>query len=277
MSCRLGKIIFASVSFLVAISVGIYSPRLQCRDEPIGTWIEGCVIILFISSMILLLNECVTIPSALSFWFVTVIIPISFIGILSWITLGAIWLIKNLSSPHQCLPLGIYVILLWSICTIAVSLIIIAGITFINFVRHKVESLEAKRAKDKLLMLYNNKEYAKKTEYDCFIHKVWVILEAQTILDIEKKLINEHCSYTVKEKEDDVCNICLGEFEQGDIKSNISCKHFYHYECIIKWLEIRPICPCCRTHFRLKLIKLYCNSDKSDIECNDKTHLTHEI
>jgi hypothetical protein len=49
-----------------------------------------------------------------------------------------------------------------------------------------------------------------------------------------------------------LCEICLNEYEHGDLvawSKNINCKHAFHVECITDWLLRRPTCPCCRQDY----------------------------
>ncbi|XP_050210986.1 RING-H2 finger protein ATL66 [Mercurialis annua] len=43
------------------------------------------------------------------------------------------------------------------------------------------------------------------------------------------------------------CCICLGVFEEGDkVKVLPECNHFFHCECVDKWLVTHSSCPLCR-------------------------------
>ena len=42
------------------------------------------------------------------------------------------------------------------------------------------------------------------------------------------------------------CSICLGDFYQTDILLQLTCKHIYHRECLIHWLQTHYRCPYCR-------------------------------
>lgn len=55
---------------------------------------------------------------------------------------------------------------------------------------------------------------------------------------------------TVKERvvsgEDAVCCICLGEYKDGVDLKELQCAHFFHVECVEKWLKINATCPLCK-------------------------------
>ncbi|GAY39878.1 RING-type E3 ubiquitin transferase [Citrus sinensis] len=42
------------------------------------------------------------------------------------------------------------------------------------------------------------------------------------------------------------CAVCLEEFEIGNEAKEMPCKHKFHGECIMPWLEVRSSCPVCR-------------------------------
>jgi hypothetical protein len=46
--------------------------------------------------------------------------------------------------------------------------------------------------------------------------------------------------------EKDLCTICYCEFEELEKVMELKCKHLYHEECIVKWLEKNPKCPVCK-------------------------------
>ena len=42
------------------------------------------------------------------------------------------------------------------------------------------------------------------------------------------------------------CSICLLKYKNTDILKEFPCKHIYHKDCILKWLEHSNICPLCK-------------------------------
>ncbi|XP_032398997.1 RING finger protein 122 isoform X1 [Etheostoma spectabile] len=41
------------------------------------------------------------------------------------------------------------------------------------------------------------------------------------------------------------CAVCLEEFRTRDELGVCSCSHAFHKKCLLKWLEIRSVCPMC--------------------------------
>ena len=42
------------------------------------------------------------------------------------------------------------------------------------------------------------------------------------------------------------CSICLIKYQKPDILKEFPCKHIYHKNCILKWLDKSNICPLCK-------------------------------
>ncbi|KAL1531442.1 RING-type E3 ubiquitin transferase [Salvia divinorum] len=59
--------------------------------------------------------------------------------------------------------------------------------------------------------------------------------------------------------ETEECVICSDEFKKGDKVITLPCKHFYHSECITKWLEIKKHCPLCQREVKPERGRAYSN------------------
>ncbi|KAG7191049.1 hypothetical protein KM043_007095 [Ampulex compressa] len=42
------------------------------------------------------------------------------------------------------------------------------------------------------------------------------------------------------------CPVCLKEFEVGSMAKSMPCRHIFHKECIVPWLQKTNSCPLCR-------------------------------
>ncbi|XP_034581958.1 E3 ubiquitin-protein ligase At1g63170 isoform X2 [Setaria viridis] len=47
--------------------------------------------------------------------------------------------------------------------------------------------------------------------------------------------------------EDAVCCICLTKYGDDDELRELPCTHFFHVQCVDKWLKINAVCPLCKT------------------------------
>lgn len=67
---------------------------------------------------------------------------------------------------------------------------------------------------------------------------------------INSKIISEIKKNTVKLEniKEPTCSICLEDFDSGKEIICLDCKHIYHTECIIQWINKDASCPLCRSN-----------------------------
>lgn len=69
--------------------------------------------------------------------------------------------------------------------------------------------------------------------------------DADVILDVNK-------SSCVKDDEKEQCSVCMSHFQENETKSELSCSHKFHYDCIIEWGKHKQECPLCRESISVK-------------------------
>ncbi|CAI2367702.1 unnamed protein product [Moneuplotes crassus] len=70
--------------------------------------------------------------------------------------------------------------------------------------------------------------------------------------DILRSLKNQEIkSDNISEFKEEICSICLGQFEIGSKAITLKCNHKFHCDCIRRWLQQRQICPYCREEISL--------------------------
>eukprot|EP00761_Pharyngomonas_kirbyi_P013193 gb/GECH01013220.1/.p1 GENE.gb/GECH01013220.1/~~gb/GECH01013220.1/.p1 ORF type:complete len:310 (+),score=60.79 gb/GECH01013220.1/:1-930(+) len=65
---------------------------------------------------------------------------------------------------------------------------------------------------------------------------------------IEQNNVQE-CDEELKERMlQQQCSICLDQYDEGDIVITLPCLHQYHRDCVVHWLEMKAICPICKSN-----------------------------
>ncbi|XP_076295545.1 E3 ubiquitin-protein ligase RNF181-like [Lasioglossum baleicum] len=77
---------------------------------------------------------------------------------------------------------------------------------------------------------------------------MWDLLGQTTRLPppASKSAIENLEEIKISSSESKQCPVCLKEFENGISAKRMPCKHIFHKECIIPWLEKTNSCPLCR-------------------------------
>ena len=50
---------------------------------------------------------------------------------------------------------------------------------------------------------------------------------------------------TTKKDQQNSCQVCMEDFEYGEIVQELKCEHVYHEDCINQWLSTKKRCPLC--------------------------------
>lgn len=67
-------------------------------------------------------------------------------------------------------------------------------------------------------------------------------LDQMEIVKYKKPTVNERMT-TPTEVQEDVCPICLIEFEEDENVRNLPCKHLFHVACLDEWLKRNTVRP----------------------------------
>ncbi|KAJ4715793.1 RING-H2 finger protein ATL18-like [Melia azedarach] len=75
--------------------------------------------------------------------------------------------------------------------------------------------------------------------------------------------LDKYCSSGSGNKVEEMCSICLMEFEKEDVVSRlIRCGHVFHRDCIERWLDCYQFtCPLCRSFFLINVKSCHAKCD----------------
>ena len=57
---------------------------------------------------------------------------------------------------------------------------------------------------------------------------------------------------TIKLKNEEQCNICFENINKDTLTYDLSCKHYFHINCIKEWFKQNLSCPVCRKQFKVE-------------------------
>jgi len=71
--------------------------------------------------------------------------------------------------------------------------------------------------------------------------------DEDVLVTLDQKEIDGLDKEVVETKQSDRCTICLQDIKEGETMTKLNCSHYYHHECIIKYLkDFDYKCPICR-------------------------------
>lgn len=67
------------------------------------------------------------------------------------------------------------------------------------------------------------------------------------VVDNEPQYVIIRYKNMPNKKENTSCPICFDEYDDSSMVSSTKCLHFFHKECLKKWIDVNKTCPICRT------------------------------
>ncbi len=129
--------------------------------------------------------------------------------------------------------------------------------TDLDQLNHMYNSLVRNNVINRILNPYNmSNRYYNLYSFTYSLPNYYSFYPDQNINDEPEKLsikdLNKNSKICIipEEKKMETCNICLENFENNNIARELHCKHYFHQECIDKWLEDKLECPLCRQNLK---------------------------
>ena len=76
--------------------------------------------------------------------------------------------------------------------------------------------------------------------------------------------------------EQPLCPICSEDYEAGECLKVLPCKHYFHGDCVMPWLEMKKTCPICRLELQDKVPPI-AELEKLSVEELEKHFEEHDI
>lgn len=237
------------------------SSRLECGEQPLGTWLTAWYCIVLASRVLYIAATVKNQHSEKPNLFIVGILTFGvLLGVFAsiWTFLGSGWAFRNWKQGNSCLT-GFDLITALAIMSGVYLFYSSFIVAFLYFVAVDTQAATHKRNFFvELNRIYGSKKHAKQTNVQKFVGRYREVLCAELMMDIEEKILRDYCSEVVAENTGhDECSVCLLEFAGGEIKTKTSCGHAFHYDCVVGWYKLKPHCPYCRTSFREALLKSY--------------------
>lgn len=79
-----------------------------------------------------------------------------------------------------------------------------------------------------------------------------IVLEFAQFYYLISCFVSSYLSRLLSFKPKQVCCICLAKYEDNDELRELPCSHFFHTQCVDKWLKINATCPLCKSEIDAK-------------------------
>lgn len=90
------------------------------------------------------------------------------------------------------------------------------------------------------------------------------LIKTMGVVEIDKFIPKRPFVHLVKKNtqlETDTCTICLDFIKNGTLLREIPlCKHVFHAECLLSWLQVNEICPNCKNEVSIYTLRAYFDS-----------------
>ena len=129
---------------------------------------------------------------------------------------------------------------------------VISALTHVNAHNKNTEDNVVRVVLDKYNRMVHNiqlqKEYIMKCEYDTTDQRNKELGDLVTKRDDLVRKI-DHIERRIRDT--NLCSICLNDVEHKTITAEC-CQNSFCFKCITQWVNVRPVCPCCKTPLQMK-------------------------
>ena len=258
MSSKTPKIAITSITILLTVVAAHYRHTLNCGEQPVSTWIVGCLVMLSVGCLLANTNEMISAYPKLSYAALLFLLPVAVVSVIIWSVLGSVWIMQNMLFGNKCLPTVLSVAILWGMLVTHIAVIISLCTAVILGAKVLTKRNKESCIKKVLISIYNNKRKCSVDQIDELMEERKELLDSLPLFQEEQAIIERDFSQTVTNfDEERECAICLCEFVTNEKKTTFGCKHEYHLNCISDWLAVKPNCPCCRSEFRPAVLMKY--------------------
>ena len=137
------------------------------------------------------------------------------------------------------------------------------------------------------VLLLVSEMFSPKIVHAVLFATIFIVQDAKTLFEKHKKLsmlkyytryLNETLPSVTKEElpKDEVCLICREELTPANVKK-LSCGHFFHVECLEKWIIDHSTCPFCKAEIIVNDAQQQQQQQQQQINGNQQIHQHHGL